>query len=154
MKLLENTLGLGEIDISSIFVKGIKIILSLLIITILIALFGGVVKTIIDLSLLFSATLDVALRKIILDILILLAVVEIFRTTLAYFTEGRIKVTFIIDTILVVILTETLSLWFNEMALGRLWAILILIGALGIMRIIAIKYSPTVRDNLNGGSRA
>ncbi|MFZ3090896.1 MAG: phosphate-starvation-inducible PsiE family protein [Nitrospirota bacterium] len=154
MKLLENTLGLGEIDISSIFVKGIKIILSLLIITILIALFGGVVKTIIDLSLLFSATLDVALRKIILDILILLAVVEIFRTTLAYFTEGRIKVTFIIDTILVVILTETLSLWFNEMALGRLWAILILIGSLGIMRIIAIKYSPTVRDNLNGGSRA
>ena len=61
--------------------------------------------------------------------------------------------TFIIDTILVVILTETLSLWFNEMALGRLWAILILIGALGIMRIIAIKYSPTVRDNLNGGGR-
>lgn len=153
MKLLENTLGLGEIDISSIFVKGIKIILSLLIITILIALFGGVVKTIIDLSLLFSATLDVALRKIILDILILLAVVEIFRTTLAYFTEGRIKVTFIIDTILVVILTETLSLWFNEMAFGRLWAILILIGSLGIMRIIAIKYSPTVRDNLNGGGR-
>ena len=91
MKLLENTLGLGEIDISSIFVKGIKIILSLLIITILIALFGGVVKTIIDLSLLFSATLDVALRKIILDILILLAVVEIFRTTLAYFTEGADK---------------------------------------------------------------
>ncbi len=143
MKLLEDTLGLGEIDISSIFVKGIKIILSLLIITILIALFGGVLKTIIDLSLLFSATLDVALRKIILDILILLAVVEIFRTTLAYFTEGRIKVTFIIDTILVVILTETLSLWFNEMEFGRLWAILILIGALGIMRIMAIKYSPS-----------
>lgn len=142
MKLFAAGLSNGELEISSIFVKGIKIVLSLLIVTILLALLGGVVKTLFDLSLLFSLDVDVALRRIILDILILLAVVEIFRTTLTYFTEGRIKVTFIIDTILVVMLTEVITLWFNNMEFGRLWAILILISTLVVMRIITIKYSP------------
>ncbi len=146
MKFLSTTDWHPEVEISTIFVKGIKIVLSLLIAAILLALFGGLVKTVIDLSLLFSSAIDVALRKIILDVLILLAVVEIFRTTLAYFTEGRIKVTFIIDTILVVMLTEAMTLWFNEMEYGKLWAVLILIGTLGIMRILTIKYSPSCKE--------
>ncbi len=146
MKFLSTTDWHPEIEITSLFVKGIKIILSLLIITTLLALFGGVVKTAIDLSLLFSSSLDIALRKIILDVLILLAVVEIFRTILAYFTEGRIKVTFIIDTIIVVMLTEVMTLWFNEMEYGKLWAILILIGTLGALRIMTIKFSPSCKE--------
>lgn len=146
MKFLTTKQWHPEIEITSLFVKGIKIVLSLLIAAILIALFGGVVKTAIDLSLLLSSSLDMALRKIILDALILLAVVEIFRTALAYFTEGRIKVTFIIDTILVVMLTEVMTLWFNEMEYGKLWAILILIGTLGALRIMTIKFSPSCRE--------
>jgi uncharacterized membrane protein (DUF373 family) len=146
VKFLTTRQWYPEIEITSLFVKGIKIVLSLLIITILLALFGGVVKTTIDLSLLFSSSLDIALRKIILDALILLAVVEIFRTALAYFTEGRIKVTFIIDTIIVVMLTEVMTLWFNEMEYGKLWAILILIGSLAIMRIMTIKFSPSCKE--------
>ncbi len=146
MKFLTTRQWYPEIEITSLFVKGIKIILSLLIITTLLALFGGVVKAAIDLSLLFSSNLDMALRKIILDVLILLAVVEIFRTILAYFTEGRIKVTFIIDTIIVVMLTEVMTLWFNEMEYGKLWAILILIGTLGALRIMTIKFSPSCKE--------
>jgi len=146
VKFLTTRQWYPEIEITSLFVKGIKIILSLLIITTLLALFGGVVKAAIDLSLLFSSNLDMALRKIILDVLILLAVVEIFRTILAYFTEGRIKVTFIIDTIIVVMLTEVMTLWFNEMEYGKLWAILILIGTLGALRIMTIKFSPSCKE--------
>ena len=146
MKFLTTRQWYPEIEITSLFVKEIKIILSLLIITTLLALFGGVVKAAIDLSLLFSSNLDMALRKIILDVLILLAVVEIFRTILAYFTEGRIKVTFIIDTIIVVMLTEVMTLWFNEMEYGKLWAILILIGTLGALRIMTIKFSPSCKE--------
>ena len=67
MKFLTTRQWHPEIEITSLFVKGIKIVLSLLIATILLALFGGVVKTAIDLSLLFSSSLDMALRKIILD---------------------------------------------------------------------------------------
>jgi len=50
----------------------IRFILNLLIITILVGLVGGVVKTFMDLRLLLSADLEVALRHIIVDTLTIL----------------------------------------------------------------------------------
>jgi uncharacterized membrane protein (DUF373 family) len=75
--------------------------------------------------------------------LILLAIVEVFKTTLTYFSEGRVKVTFIVDTILVVMLTEVISMWFRDAPLEK-WAILggILLS-LAVMRIVAVRWSPT-----------
>ena len=103
-----------DMDLTELWMKAIKSVLSLLILTILIALTGGVIKTFLDIKLLMSVPVEVGLRQIIVDTLILLAVVEVFKTTLTYFSEGRVKVTFIVDTILVVMLTEIISLWFKE----------------------------------------
>jgi len=44
-----------------------------------------------------------------------LAVVEVLRTALAYFTEGRVKVTYIIDTVIVTVLTEVMAFWYRDM---------------------------------------
>src|SRR5918995_421614 len=104
-------------DLTAWWIKGIKLVLSLLILTILLALTGGVIKTLLDLTLLLYHPVEVALRQIIIDTLILLAVVEVFKTTLTYFSEGRVKVTFIVDTILVVMLTEVISEWFKGVRL-------------------------------------
>ena len=79
-----------EGDRTNFWIKGIKLVLSLLIFTILVALVGGVIKTFLDLRLLFDNPVEVALRHIIVDTLILLAVVEVFKTTLTYVTEGRV----------------------------------------------------------------
>ena len=87
----------ANVDVTAWWIKGIKLVLSLLILTILLALTGGVVKTLIDLKLLLNNPVEVALRQIIIDTLILLAVVEVFKTTLTYFSEGRVKVTFIVE---------------------------------------------------------
>jgi len=84
----------------------IRFTLNLLIITILVGLVGGVVKTFMDLRLLLSTDLEVALRHIIVDTLTILAVVEVLKTTLTYCSDGRVRVTFIVDTVLVVMLTE------------------------------------------------
>jgi uncharacterized membrane protein (DUF373 family) len=125
---------------------GIRTVLSLLIVTILLALTGGVFRTFLDLRLLWMAPVEVALRHILVETLMLLAVVEVFRTTLAYFSEGRVKVTFIVDTILVVMLTEVISQWFK----GGQWSELAVLGAillvLGIMRIVAVRCSPRVSE--------
>jgi hypothetical protein len=43
------------------------------------------------------------------------AIVEVLRTALAYFSEGRVKVTYIIDTVIVTILTEEMAFWYKEM---------------------------------------
>lgn len=129
-------------DMTRVWEAGTRFILSLLTLTILLGLAGGVVKTFLDLRLLLSADLEVALRHIIVDALTLLAVVEVLRTTLTYCSDGRVRVTFIVDTVLVVMLTEIISRWFT----GGEWHQFAILGGivitLGLMRIVAIQYSP------------
>ena len=131
-------------DMTQIWVQGVKLVLSMLILTILTALAGGVVKTFLGLEKLFTEPLEIVLRELIVNTLILLAIVEVLKTTLTYFSEGRVKVTFIVDTILVVMLTEVISQWFKEAHLIQ-WSILggILV-ALAIVRVVAVRWSPTI----------
>jgi uncharacterized membrane protein (DUF373 family) len=130
-------------DIDYVWELGTRFILSLLTLTVLIGLAGGVVKTFLDLRLLLSSNVEVALRQVLVDTLTLLAVVEVLKTTLTYCTEGRVRVTFIIDTVLVVMLTEVISRWFT----GGEWQQFTILGGLlitlGLLRIGAIRYSPT-----------
>lgn len=130
-------------DRTNFWIKGIKFVLSLLILTILVALTGGVVKTFLDLRLLFDNPVEVALRHIIVDTLILLAVVEVFKTTLTYMTEGRVKVTFIVDTILVVMLTEVISQWFKGGNIPQLAVLGGILMTLTVIRVLAVRCSPT-----------
>jgi uncharacterized membrane protein (DUF373 family) len=130
-------------DIAYALEAGTRFILSLLTLTILIGLAGGVVKTFLDLRLLLSVDVEVALRQVLVDTLTLLAVVEVLKTTRAYCIDGRVRVTFIIDTVLVVMLTEVISRWFS----GGDWHQFAILGGilitLGLMRIVAVRYSPT-----------
>lgn len=131
-----------DMDLTALWTKGIKLVLSLLIVTILAALTGGVAKTFLDLGLLLRSPVEVALRQVIIDTLIILAVVELFKTTLTYFSEGRVKVTFIVDTILVVMLTEVISQWFKGGQITHLAILGVTILTLGLMRVLAVRFSP------------
>jgi uncharacterized membrane protein (DUF373 family) len=130
-------------DLTAWWIKGIKLVLSLLIMTILLALTGGVIKTLLDLTLLLHHPVEVALRQIIIDTLILLAVVEVFKTTLTYFSEGRVKVTFIVDTILVVMLTEVISEWFKGVHVEQFAILGVILLTLAAIRVLAVRFSPT-----------
>lgn len=120
-------------------------ILSVLILTILSSMLGGVIITIIHLRLLLTMDIEHALRVIIIDVLTILAVLEIFKTTLAYFSEGRVKVTYIVDTVIVVMLTEIMACWFKEFNLYKMGMMAFLVLTLCIMRIFAVKYSPSIK---------
>lgn len=140
-----------DTDLTDVWVKGIKTVLSLLIVTILAALAGGVIKTFLDIRFLIEGPVEVGLRHIIVDTLILLAVVEVFKTTLTYFSEGRVKVTFIVDTILVVMLTEIISLWFKDADHGKLLSLGAILLALGAIRVVAVRCSPVHGDGSGKG---
>jgi uncharacterized membrane protein (DUF373 family) len=135
------------IDMTAWWTKSIKFVLSFLILTILLALTGGVIKTLLDLKLLLHNPVEVALRQIIIDTLILLAVVEVFKTTLTYFSEGRVKVTFIVDTILVVMLTEVISEWFKVVHVEQFAILGVILLALAAIRVLAVRFSPTHGDS-------
>ncbi|HLG22307.1 MAG TPA: phosphate-starvation-inducible PsiE family protein [Candidatus Manganitrophaceae bacterium] len=139
---------LGVVEASRFFVQAIRLLLCGLMGVILLCLTGGIVKTFIDLHLLFSEEVEVASRRILIDILILLAVVEIFKTTFTYFTEGRVKVTYIVDTVLVVMLSEVITLWFKGGEMLPYLALALLLSALGLIRVIAIRFSPTSPERI------
>ena len=137
-----------EENVTRYLVKGMKLILNLLIVTILATLLVGVVKAFVDLWSIFHVPVEQVLRQAIVSSLLLLAVVEVFKTCLTYLTEGRVKVTYIVDTILVVMLTEVISQWFKDGDLIRLAALGGILIVLGGMRILAVRWSPPKTDPL------
>jgi uncharacterized membrane protein (DUF373 family) len=135
----------SHLDLSEIWNQGMKGVLSVVILTLLTALAGGALKTLWEIRLLIDHSTEVVLRQVIVNTLMLLALVEVFKTTATYFREGRVKVTFIVDTILVVMLTEVISQWFKGgdwQPLAILCAILLI---LSIVRVMAVRWSPTLR---------
>lgn len=132
----------GSSELTLLWEKGTQVVLSLLIVTILVGLAGGVLKTFIGLRLLLTADIDLGLRHLIVNTLMLLAVVEVLKTTLAYFSEGRVRVTFIVDTVLVVMLTEVISQWFTGGDWQRLGILALILITLGLIRVVAVRFSP------------
>lgn len=134
-----------EFSPSVLYERLARWILSLLIIAILSSMMGGVILTILHLRLLFTMDIEHALRIVIIDVLTILAVLEMFRTVLAYFSEGRVKVTYIIDTVIVVLLTEIMACWFKEFNLYKMGMMALRVLILCIMRIFTVKYSPSIK---------
>lgn len=141
------TEAMRSLDLMTVWTRGIKLVLSMLLLTILTALAGGVLMTFADIALVFHRPVEEALRQVLIDTLILLAVVEVFKTILTYFSEGRVKVTFIVDTILVVMLTEVISEWFKGEGLLHMASLGVILLILGAMRIVAVRCSPTPGDS-------
>jgi len=128
--------------ISTFFERSARALLSLLICAILLAILAGVIYTFYDLRLILALPFHAAFKAILVDILTVLAIVEILRTALAYFSEGRVKVTYIIDTVMVTVLTEVMAFWYREMPWQSLAMVIMLTVSLALIRVIAVRYSP------------
>ncbi|MBP9716442.1 MAG: phosphate-starvation-inducible PsiE family protein [Candidatus Levybacteria bacterium] len=120
----------------------ITFFLRLLVLVSLVGFFGGIVKTLLGLQLLFDHSVEEALRELLLNVITLLAVVEVIRTVMSYLSEGRVKVTFIVDTVLIVMLNEIISLWFRGPTLTSVTVLVIMIATLIFVRLLAIRFSP------------
>lgn len=138
---IEQIKNIGNIS-SKIFEECARIILSLLIAVILITISWAVLKTLFELKTIFSRDIHDALKLVMVNSLTILALLEVFRTALAYFSEGRVKVTYIIDTVLVVILTEVMVFWFKDIGYSKILMVIALVLSLITARILAIRFSP------------
>jgi uncharacterized membrane protein (DUF373 family) len=132
-----------------------RTLLSLLLMVILAGMACGVALAAFDLlasggELLSGHGLHEALKKLVVNVLMILAVVELFRTVKAYFSEGRVKVTYIIDTVLVVVITEIMGFWYREVEIERVALAIALVVALMGVRIMAIRFSPKRRELMDG----
>ena len=131
-----------DLKLNRCFEASTRSVLSLFIATIFLAVLAGTAWTLYDLRLIFSQGLHDAFKTILIDMLIVLALVEILRTALAYLTEGRVKVTYIIDTVIVVVLTEAMAFWYRELDWNRLGMVITLVLSLACIRVVAVRFSP------------
>ena len=131
-----------DLKLTRFFELSARALLSLLIGAILVAILAGVIYTWYDLRLIFRMDFLGAFKTILVDMLTVLALVEVLRTALAYFSEGRVKVTYIIDTVIVTVLTEVMAFWYKEMEWEEIAMVIALVLSLACVRIIAVRFSP------------
>jgi uncharacterized membrane protein (DUF373 family) len=143
-------------DVSGIFFETLcRALLSILLMVLLAGMAFGIVRTGLELlaetgNLFLGGNLHLVLKNLVVNVLMIMAVVELFRTVKAYFTEGRLKVTYIIDTALVVMITEMMGFWYREIEVTRVALAIALILALMFVRIMAIRFSPKRRELMDG----
>ncbi len=81
-------------------------------------------------------------EKIIIDVVIILAILELVRTLQSYLELGRVKVTLILDAALVVLIGELISLWYRNYTATEVILSMGVITMLTLLRIITVKFSP------------
>lgn len=131
-----------EAPVQRFFEGASRVLLSMLIVAILAAMLAGIGWTLYDLRLVVGGDSHEAFRTILVDVLTVLAMVEVLRTALAYFTEGRVKVTYIIDTVIVTVLTEIMAFWYRDVPWQKLGMVLAVVISLALVRIVAVRFSP------------
>lgn len=137
------------------FEQSIRALLCMLLLALLGTIAAGVARTFADLwhslhTLFHGESLEHGFKWILVDVLTVLAIVEVYRTAMTYFSEGRVKVTYIIDTVLVAVLTEVMAFWYREIETTRMVLVMALVLVLMFVRIMAIRYSPRRRELSEG----
>lgn len=139
-----------------VFEIAIKALLLSITTIILITMSGVVFKVTILLYHLWGGTVHEITKMVIVNVLMTLALLEVLRTTLVYFSEGRVKITYIIDTCLVGVLTEVMAFWFQDVNYQKLLIVIALVLTLVVARIVTIRYSPALgrkKGSIGGGGK-
>jgi uncharacterized membrane protein (DUF373 family) len=103
---------------------------------------AGVIVLVLDLGKVLTNGWASVAERAIIDTLIMLALLEVIRTLQSYLKLGRVRVTFILDTALVVLISELIGLWFREHAPEKVLLGLGVIVALVVLRIVTARFSP------------
>ena len=128
---------------TKIFEFAAKTVLSMLLTILLIALLWAAVKTSFELKELFRyGSVPDVLKTAMINSLAMFALLAVFRTGLAYFSVGRVKVTYIIDTVIVVALTGLMVFWFKEIDYMKILLVMAVVLSLIVARILTIRFSP------------
>ena len=120
----------------------VRVLTGLLIVALCLWMGAGIVNVVLDLRQSLSSGWAGVAERTIIDTLIMLALLEVIRTLQAYLKLGRVRVTFILDTALVVLIGELMGLWFREYAPEKVLLGLAVIVTLVALRIVTARFSP------------
>jgi len=127
----------------------VKLLTASLMIAVTVWIFTGIIALLVNLSHVFSDGWETVAHHSIMKIITMLALLELLRTLYSYMHLGRVKVTFILDAALVVLIGELIGLWYREYTSMEVVLSLVVITVLVILRIVTSKYSPHVDEDSN-----
>lgn len=137
-----------------LFEKGQVLLLMVLLLGILVALGGSAIHTLLDAVATLTHFADGEIKeqipKLLADVLVTMALIEVFHTAQAYLREGRVRVSYIIDTVLVAVLSEVIAFWHIDFSREKMTMLLALVVTLMFVRIMAIRFSPQRRKLAEG----
>ena len=126
-----------------------KIILLVLLTISFVVFIAEAVKMVFEFIDLWKSSLQAGIQAIVADTLTLLALFEIYLTILTYFKESRVKVTYVVDSVFIIMLSELMKQWFSHQVTvegcGLMIAVLL---SLAIIRLMTIRYSPSRDQNI------
>lgn len=120
----------------------VRLLTGLLIVALGLWMLTGVIHVLFGLRDVFAGGWSAIAEHTIASSLIMLALLEVIRTLQSYLTLGRVRVTFILDTALVVLISELMGLWFREYAPEKVLLGLGVIVTLVVLRIVTARFSP------------
>lgn len=113
-----------------------------LMITIYLWMLAGIFSILKHLYHSFLGTWSNTAEHMIKDILIILALLEFIRILQSYLLLGRVRVTFIIDVALVVLIGELIGFWYQKVNIHEIFLGIGVITVLVVLRIVTSKFSP------------
>ncbi len=131
------------IDHPKFFKKVTDAIVTIILYILLLVLIAGMLRIILDIRFIAIDSLEGGFNKIVTSVLTLFIVIEFFKTFADYSKHERIKLTDITDvTILIAMREVTVGLYSKSFAYEMLFALSALLLVLGVIRVLAVRYSP------------
>ncbi|AKB50650.1 hypothetical protein MSBRW_1397 [Methanosarcina barkeri str. Wiesmoor] len=110
----------------------------------LLALIMGMVKTLLDIRLIIFESLESGFSHMVTSVLTVFIVIDLFKAFVDYQENDRIRLTDITDATIFIVLREiAVGLYSKEFGYEFVLSLAALLFVLSIMRVLAIKYSPT-----------
>lgn len=131
------------IDHPKFFKKITDSIVTIILYVLLLTLIAGILRILLDIRYVAIDSVEGGFNKIVTNVLTLFIVIEFFKTFADYSKHERIKLTDITDvTILIAMREVTVGLYSRSFGYETIFALSALLLVLGVIRVLAVKYSP------------
>ncbi|AKB36850.1 hypothetical protein MSSAC_2260 [Methanosarcina siciliae C2J] len=109
----------------------------------LLALILGMAKTLLEIRFIIFESLESGFNHMVTSVLTVFIVIDLFKAFVDYHEHDRIKLTDITDATILIVLREiAVGLYSQKFGYEFILSLAVLLLVLGIIRVLAIKYSP------------
>jgi len=136
-----------------LFQKSLRYILNVLMLFVILVLGIGLAKTVYGLKeVLTDVSIGHSFHKVVTDILSFLVVIELFRSFLDFFEAHRFRLHVVMDPAMMFVVREIIVILYDNPSVR--WKELLGLGfivlTLGIVRTLAVRYSPGQYPDMEG----